>query len=252
MIVQFNQVALADRLQPLEGDIAPGQQIHLLGPNGAGKSSLLAITAGLLPAQGQLYYAGKPLSSYNAKQLAQYRAYLPQQQSPLTLMSVFQFLCLYQPSGADRHQVDGVINELCQHMKLSDKLARSLAQLSGGEWQRVRLVAVFLQVWPSLNPDSRLLLLDEPTTGLDIGQQLALDQLLKAFCQDGRSAMISSHNLNHSLQQADQVWLLQEGRRVAAGPTAQVLQPALLSDLYQVEFQLHEVAGQRWLVSQSM
>ena len=107
---------------------------------------------------------------------------------------------------------------MCQRLRLVDKLSRMLTQLSGGEWQRVRLAAVLLQVWPSVNPHSRLLLLDEPTNSPDVAQKVALDRLLREFCQSGRSALVCAHDLNHTLQQADRVWLLHAGRLVAQGP----------------------------------
>lgn len=81
----------------------------------------------------------------------------------------------------------------------------------------MRLAAVLLQVWPTVNPLSQLLLLDEPTNSLDVAQKVALDRLLREFCQSGRSALVCAHDLNHTLQQADRVWLLQAGRLVAEG-----------------------------------
>lgn len=86
-------------------------------------------------------------------------------------MPVFQYLALHRPAGAAQTEVEHAILYLCQRLKLVDKLSRTLTQLSGGEWQRVRLAAVLLQVWPSVNPHSRLLLLDEPTNSLDVAQR---------------------------------------------------------------------------------
>ncbi|VTR14447.1 Vitamin B12 import ATP-binding protein BtuD [Serratia fonticola] len=90
-------------------------------------------------------------------------------------MPVFQYLALHQPAGAEESELEKAILYLARSLKLADKLSRMLTQLSGGEWQRVRLAAVLLQVWPTVNPLSQLLLLDEPTNSLDVAQKVALD-----------------------------------------------------------------------------
>lgn len=141
------------------------------------------------------------------------------------------------------------IGYLCEKLRLTDKLPRMLSQLSGGEWQRVRLAAVFLQVWPDINPDSKLLLLDEPYTGLDVAQKVALDSLLREFCSAGRSAIISAHDLNHTLQQADQVWLMAGGNVLAQGSTDKVMRANILSEVFEVDFQIHNFNRQNWIIT---
>ncbi|MGS2895171.1 vitamin B12-transporter ATPase, partial [Escherichia coli] len=83
-----------------------------------------------------------------------------------------------------------------------DKLGRSTNQLSGGEWQSVRLAAVVLQITPQANPAGQLLLIDEPMNSLDVAQQSALDKILSALCQPGLAIVMSSHDLNHTLRHA--------------------------------------------------
>lgn len=146
-------------------------QVHLIGPNGAGKSTLLARVAGMLPGLGEVRLDGRALADYPGNALACRRGYLSQQQPPVSLMPMFQYLALHRPAAAAQTDVEHAILYLCQRLRLVDKLSRMLTQLSGGEWQRVRLAAVLLQVWPSVNPHSRLLLLDEPTNNLDVAQK---------------------------------------------------------------------------------
>ncbi len=97
-------------------------------------------------------------------------------------------------------------------LALDDKLGRSTNQLSGGEWQRVRLAAVVLQITPQANPAGQLLLLDEPMNSLDVAQQSALDKILSALCQQGLAIVMSSHDLNHTLRHAHRAWLLKGGK----------------------------------------
>lgn len=252
MLLQLSDVNVGTRLAPFSSQVKAGLQIHLIGPNGAGKSTLLASLAGLLPAGGDIVLAGKPLPRYSGHELARLRAYLSQQQSALTMMPVFQYLSLYQPEGVAVEAVAETIGYLCNRLRLTDKLPRMLSQLSGGEWQRVRLAAVFLQVWPDINPDSKLLLLDEPYTGLDVAQKVALDSLLRKFCSTGRSAIISAHDLNHTLQQADQVWLMAGGKVLTQGGTKQVMAANILSEVFEVDFQIHSFNQQNWIITKSV
>ncbi|CFQ38538.1 vitamin B12 ABC transporter ATP-binding protein BtuD [Yersinia aleksiciae] len=251
-LLQLSNLSVDTRLVPFSTQVTAGLQIHLIGPNGAGKSTLLAALAGLLSADGDIVLAGKSLPLYSGHELARLRAYLSQQQSALTMMPVFQYLSLYQPAGVDPDAAAAAIGYLCNQLRLTDKLPRMLSQLSGGEWQRVRLAAVFLQVWPEINPDSKLLLLDEPYTGLDVAQKVALDALLHEFCATGRSAIISAHDLNHTLQQADQVWLMARGNVLAQGDTQQVMQTATLSEVFEVDFQIHSFNQQNWIITKKI
>ncbi|KAG4065656.1 hypothetical protein HA402_006200 [Bradysia odoriphaga] len=250
-MLQLSEVGVEGRLVPFSGQIAAGLQVHLIGPNGAGKSTLLARLAGMLPGFGEVRLSGRLLETYTGNELARHRAYLCQQQPPVALMPVFQYLALHQPAGAEESELENAILYLAGSLKLEDKLSRMLTQLSGGEWQRVRLAAVLLQVWPTVNPLSQLLLLDEPTNSLDVAQKVALDRLLREFCQSGRSALVCAHDLNHTLQQADRVWLLQSGRLVAEGGTHEVMEPGLLSKVYDVDFHLQAVGEQRWIMTKT-
>lgn len=251
-MLQLSQVGVAGRLTPFSGQIAAGVQLHLVGPNGSGKSTLLARLAGILPGVGEIRLSGVPLDEYSANQLARYRAYLCQQQPPMVMMTVFQYISLHQPTGADKGQLEKTIGYLTHSLKLEDKLPYMLTHLSGGEWQRVRLVAILLQVWPTVNPQSQLLLLDEPTNSLDIAQKVALDYLLREFCQSGRTALVCAHDLNHTLQQADQVWLLHRGGVLAQGSAREVMVPELLSDSYGIDFHLQELGEQGWLITKTV
>ncbi|MFI8416481.1 vitamin B12 ABC transporter ATP-binding protein BtuD [Serratia sp. NPDC078593] len=250
-MLKLSQVGVAGRLDPCSAQVEAGLQVHLIGPNGAGKSTLLACLAGIQPCDGEVQLAGQSLTRYQGRELAIRRAYLSQQQPPVALMPVFQYLSLHQPLGVEQRLLENTILYLCKRLKLIDKLPQMLTQLSGGEWQRVRLASVLLQVWPTINPHSQIVLLDEPTNSLDVAQKVALDRLLREFCQSGRSALICAHDLNHTLQQADRVWLLHGGRLVEQGATQEVMQPEILSQIYDVDFHLHAIGEQRWIMTRT-
>jgi vitamin B12 transport system ATP-binding protein len=160
-------------------------------------------------------------------------------------MPVWHYLRLHLKQAGS--QSDVRLSTLLQQLQLQDKLTRSLTRLSGGEWQRVRLAAVCAQIDPLINPHGRLLILDEPMTALDIGQQKAADDLIAALCAAGISVIASSHDLNHSLQHADRVWLMNRGQVVAQGEPAKVLTPQRLTPLYQITFRQIQLEGRTLL-----
>ena len=245
MLLRLQQAAVAGRLLPLTGELAAGQLLHVAGPNGAGKSTLLSVLAGLQPASGTVMLDEKPLSNWNGAALSRIRGWLPQQQAPLSQMPVWHYLRLHLKQAGSRS--DARLTTLLERLQLQDKLSRSLTRLSGGEWQRVRLAAVCAQIDPLINPHGRLLILDEPLTALDIGQQKAVDDLIAELCAAGISVIASSHDLNHSLQQADRVWLMNRGQVVAQGEPAKVLTPQRLTPLYQIAFRQIQLEGRTLL-----
>lgn len=250
-VLEISEVSVEHRLAPFSARLCAGEQIHLVGPNGSGKSTLLARLAGMLGGAGEVRLNGERLETYPGRTLAQHRAYLCQQLPPIAMMPVFQYLSLHQPAGCDPELLVQTISFLCQRLALNDKLARILTHLSGGEWQRVRVAAAFLQVWPALNPQGRLLLLDEPASGLDVAQKAALETLIAQFCASGRSVIMSAHDLNHTLQQADRVWLLADGRSIAQGKPLQVMTPEILSAVFHVDFYRQSIDGQHWIMTKS-
>lgn len=245
MLLRLQQVALAGRLCSLNGEFAAGQLLHVAGPNGAGKSTLLSVVAGLEAASGRIVLDNRSLSGWSGPALARARGWLPQQQAPLSQMPVWHYLRLHlkQRGGQDEDRLSTLLLQL----QLQDKLAHSLTRLSGGEWQRVRLAAVCLQIDPRINPDGRLLILDEPMTALDIAQQKAVDDLIAGLCAAGISVIASSHDLNHTLHQANQVWLMERGQVIAQGEPAAVLTPQRLTPLYGIAFRQIELEGRTLL-----
>ena len=245
LLMQLQNVSEGTRLKPFSAEVARGEIIHLVGPNGAGKSTLLTRMAGLSSGKGGVTLNGTPLGEWSSLELAKHRAYLSQQQSAPFAMPVWHFLLLHQHDKTEH----ALCTQVTEALGLVDKLGRNVNQLSGGEWQRVRLAAVILQVHPAGNPHGQLLLLDEPMNSLDVAQQAALDRVLEALRSLGITIVMSSHDLNHTLRHADRVWLLCKGQLIASGETDEVLTPALLFSAYNISFQRLEIAGHQMLVA---
>lgn len=245
LLMQLTDVADKGRLEPVTGAINAGEILHFVGPNGAGKSTLLARMASLTSGPGEIVLQGHALADWSPVSLAHRRSYLVQQQVPPFAMPVWHYLMLHLH---DKNSAT-LLSDVATALGLDDKLTRHASQLSGGEWQRVRLAAVILQIHPAGNPHGRLLLLDEPMSGLDVAQQAALDTLLSGLSRQGIAVVMSSHDLNHTLRHAHRVWLLSRGKMIASGARDQVLTPPNLARAYNMSFRRLDIEGHKMLIS---
>nr|WP_086956431.1 vitamin B12 ABC transporter ATP-binding protein BtuD [Xenorhabdus innexi] len=232
-LLVLDNITVHNRLNSLSASVKAGEKIHLVGLNGSGKSTLLTAIAGMLPYNGSIYLNGKNLCDYRQSELAKCRAWFSQSVSA-PVMPVFQYLDMYRPESASLSESEKVLHEICQQLKLTALLTSTIGQLSGGEWQRVRLAGAFLQVSPELNPAGKLLILDEPTNNLDITQQAILDKLINQFCVSGGTVLMSSHDLNHTYEQADNVWLLARGELFLSGEPHNTMNEVNLSGIFEV------------------
>jgi len=213
--------------------VAPGQVVSLLGANGAGKSTLLRIALGLLPPQtGEVRLGGRLLHAYPRRELARHLAYVPQVHAMPFPYSVRQVVLMGRlPAtglfGAPGRQDHDIAEQAMDRLGISRLADRPYTEVSGGERQMALIARALAQ-------GSRLLVLDEPATGLDYGNQIALLDLLRTLAADGYGILKTTHHPDHVLASSDRVAILQGGRIVAAGPPAEVMSAALLSDLYGV------------------
>ena len=234
LLMQLTDVAERGRLEPITEIINAGEILHLVGPNGAGKSTLLARMAGMTDGEGQITLLEHTLADWTPVSLAHRRSYLVQQQMPPFAMPVWHYLMLHLH---DKQQT-ALLTDVASALGLEDKLSRHASQLSGGEWQRVRLAA-----------HGRMLLLDEPMSGLDVAQQAALDTLLSTLSRKGIAVVMSSHDLNHTLRHAHRVWLLSQGKMIASGARDRVLTPPHLARAYNMSFRRLDIEGHKMLIS---
>jgi iron complex transport system ATP-binding protein len=210
--------------------LRPGEWLALLGPNGSGKSTLLKVMAGLLrPRAGEVFLEGRPLSAYGSYARGRLLGYLPQGgpypeglwAEEVVRLGRLPHLGLWGREGReDREAVEWAL-------EVTDTLSfrhRPLATLSGGERQRV-LLARALAARP------RYLLLDEPTTFLDLEHQGALLALLKRLKGMGVGVLSVLHDPNQAAL-ADRVALLVGGRLLYQGPPEEALKEPLLQALY--------------------
>ncbi|WP_153447072.1 vitamin B12 ABC transporter ATP-binding protein BtuD [Vibrio algicola] len=231
-MIEIDNVSVAPRLMPMSLTIDAGEIVHVIGPNGSGKSTLLESVSGLLACEGHIKIAGQDIKQQSLTALATQRAYLAQQFQSAFSMSVVHYLSLSIPTNAKCALVESAMSEITQILDIADKLERQTQQLSGGEWQRVRLAGMCLQVWPSLNPLAKLLILDEPAAPLDVGQQGLLYRLIDVMAQKGLAVLMANHDLNRTLRHSHSVVILKKGVIQAQGKTEKMMTSELLTTVF--------------------
>lgn len=246
-LLEARGLSIPARLAPLDLDWQGGQLVALLGPNGSGKSTLLGALAGILPAEGTVRLGGEAIADLSWPELARRRAMLPQRQPQLFHIPVFQVLSLGLDEGTEPEVRNRAVASLCEALELEALLARDFSRLSGGEQQRVLIARTLLQLWPSLNPDGRVLLLDEPLAGLDLHHQLALLRLLKSLARQGLLVVLAIHDINLAIDWADRILCLQQGRLVSEGGI-ELIDEALLERVFQIRTDRIEAGGRVWFM----
>jgi iron complex transport system ATP-binding protein len=215
----------------LDVDVPDGELTVIVGPNACGKSTLLkAFARTLKPSAGTVFLDGAPLGSYRPKAVARRVAMLPQTPiapdgitvRDLVTRGRFPHQDLFHPSsGSDRAAVQLALAQT-DTVDLAD---RGVDELSGGQRQRVWIAMVLAQ-------ETDIVLLDEPTTFLDIAHQYDVLELAAALHAAGRTVVAVLHDLNQAARYATHVIAMREGSIVAQGPPAAVLTADLVEDVF--------------------
>ena len=233
------KIAGKEILHGLSVDIAAGRRTAIVGPNGAGKTTLLRALAGLNRRYaGEIVLGGRELGSYAEKELARVRAILPQERTAAQGLTVEQLVTYGRFAHANLFQTRSdpedreAIAWAMETAHVSAFAEREVHTLSGGERQRV-----FLAMALSQRP--RLLLLDEPTTYLDVAHQLRVMEIITRLnAAHGMTILMVLHDMAHAMQYADDIVLVQAGRVVATGTPAEVLTEERIAAVFGVEVEI--------------
>ncbi len=216
-------------LQDVTLSFAQGALTAVIGPNGAGKSTLLAVAAGLLkPAQGGVTLDGSPLHDLHRRDLARRRAYLPQLPKVDWPLSVERVVALGLTPSLP------AFGGLPPALEAHDLLAlreRPVTELSGGELSRTMLARAVVG-------DPEVLLVDEPTAGLDPRHAIDAARRLRARADGGCAVVMAIHDLDLALRFADRVVAVKDGAVLAAGAAEEIFTERLISRLYDVQAHL--------------
>jgi iron complex transport system ATP-binding protein len=215
----------------VSAEVAEGGWLAIVGPNGAGKSTLLKAVAGLVPHEGTIEVGGVAAQSLSRKARARRIGYAPQSPSVPEGLTVTDYVLLGRTPHLGMLAREGrndraVVTESLERLDLGPLAGRAMYTLSGGERQRAVLARVLAQ-------QTKVLLLDEPTTGLDIGHAQALLELIDRLRREDGIAVVSTlHDLTFAAQYANSLLLLDEGTVVAAGAAENVLTAERLTRHY--------------------
>jgi len=218
-------------LQGVSLDIPAGAITALLGPNGSGKTTLLHLILGLLtPTAGDIEIAGRQRNGYARRDMSRLMGLVPQLEPIVFDLTLLEYVLLGRapylnlldlPSSRDRE----IALHMLEAVGLSELRDRPVTTLSGGERQLATVARALTQ-------EPRILLLDEPTSHLDLANKQRALQMLCQLRHDGKTVIFTTHDPNVAGATADQIVLMRQGRILAAGATASVLKADLLSATY--------------------
>ncbi|MGP9694189.1 iron ABC transporter ATP-binding protein [Brachybacterium sp. AOP25-B2-12] len=223
---------------PVELEIPAGGITALVGPNGAGKSTLLTMAGRLQDLDaGSISIAGHDVATTRSTELARIVSILRQENHFVTRLTVRQLVGFGRfPHSRGRLTVqdEAMVSEAIDFLELTELEGRYLDELSGGQRQRAYVAMVLAQ-------DTDYLLLDEPLNNLDMKHSVQMMRHLRRAAEElGRTIVIVLHDINFAAKYADRICAMKEGRVVHYGPSAEIMRPEVLSEVFDTEVQVIE------------
>lgn len=221
-------------------DIAPASVTSIIGPNGAGKSTLLSMASRLIDAdEGEIFVGGRELSGLSPTELAKKISVLKQANNVnlrLTIRDLVVFGRFPHSKGRFTAEDWDHADRAIEYVGLGDMADKYIDQLSGGERQRAFFAMVIAQ-------DTDCILLDEPLNNLDMKQAVKLMKTVERLVDDfGKTVVIVIHDINFASFYSDYVVAMKDGRVIHTGSADEMIRPAVLRDVYDMDIQVERVS----------
>lgn len=214
--------------------VQDNQLISVLGPNGVGKSTLFKCILGLLKKyKGNIFVAGKNIKDFNISEMAKLIAYIPQAHYPSFNYSVFNMVLMgttvqvSSVSSPGKKQIE-LAETALERLGINHLKDRGYMQISGGERQLVLLARALVQ-------EAKILILDEPTSNLDFGNQIKVLEQIKDLTKEGYTVIQSTHNPDQTFLFSDTILAMKEGRILKWGKPEDIFSEDLIQSLYDVD-----------------
>jgi iron complex transport system ATP-binding protein len=222
--------------------VPSGEWVSLIGPNGAGKTTVLRAIARLIPFQGDVQIGGRDVRAMGAREVARRVAMLVQEPQMPAGMTVSQYVLLGRSPhlgylARESRRDHRIVGDVLRRLSLEAFAGRTLEHLSGGERQRVAIARALAQQAP-------VLLIDEPTTSLDMGRQQDVLELIDRLRAEQELTVIAAmHELTLAGQYSDRIALLVGGELVAVGPPSAVLTESVIADHFGARVRVVDLNG---------
>ncbi|HTS90057.1 MAG TPA: ABC transporter ATP-binding protein [Gemmatimonadales bacterium] len=212
--------------------VGEGELLAVVGPNGSGKTTLLRALLGAVQLEaGRVELLGRPIPAWRPRDQARVVGVVTQREESLFPLTVVETVALGRyahlgPLGAEGARDRAAVAEAMHRANVAELAARRTDTLSGGEWQRVRIARALAQ-------EPRLLVLDEPTSSLDVRHEMEVFELLHRLARQGTATLLVTHHINLAARYAGRLLLLANGEPAASGPPDFVLQPDILARVFE-------------------
>ena len=226
--------------------VESGDMVSIIGPNGSGKTTILkAISNEISITDGEINFINKNISDWDLNDFANKKAVLSQSNNLVFPFSVIDIVKMGRfPLKNKGNQIEE--NNLCKKIlnifDLDDYVNQNYITLSGGEKQRVQLARVIAQIW-SDDYSKKILILDEPTSYLDIKHQHLLFQFLKELNKKGLTIIMVLHDLNHALLNSNKIVVLKDSKLISFGETKNIITEELIKKVFEIDLKLINYKG---------
>lgn len=214
----------------------------VLGKNGAGKSTLFKCILGVLkPKTGAVYLDQTEISQLSAKEISKRIAYIPQVHIPHFNYRVMDVVIMGSASrinifSSPKKEDFAKAADILEYLGICDLADRGYLDISGGERQLVLIARAMLQ-------DAKILIMDEPTSNLDYGNQIRVMKKIRQLSREGYIVILSNHNPQHSLLFSEKALILKDGKVLRYGDTRDAVTIETLENIYKIEIDIKEIDG---------